>query len=85
MDRSFGKVLDTRLHRIADLHVCHHIFSRMPFYNHEEATAAMRPILGKYYLKDDTPIAKALWRSWTQCKFVQKEGGVAGLWYANKM
>lgn len=76
VDRSFGSVLDHTFHRIADLHVCHHIFSKMPFYHHEEATRAMRPILGQYYLRDDTPIVMALWRSWSHCKFVEDEGGV---------
>mmetsp|Transcript_18654 Transcript_18654/g.59426 ORF Transcript_18654/g.59426 Transcript_18654/m.59426 type:complete len:404 (-) Transcript_18654:160-1371(-) len=76
VDRSFGSVLDHTFHRIADLHVCHHLFSRMPFYHHEEATKAMLPILGKYYMRDTTPIPMALWRAWTQCKYVEDEGDV---------
>lgn len=70
VDRSFGKVLDHTFHHIADLHVCHHIFSKVPFYHHEEATEAFKPIIGKYYLRDPTPIPSALWRAWTNCKYV---------------
>ncbi|KAI9908850.1 hypothetical protein PsorP6_015335 [Peronosclerospora sorghi] len=46
VDRSFGPYLDSVIHRIADTHVCHHLFSRMPFYHCEEATNAMKPLLG---------------------------------------
>lgn len=56
VDRSFGKWLDGVLHNISDTHVCHHIFSKMPHYHCTEATAALKPILGEYYLKDSTPI-----------------------------
>ena len=34
----------------------------MPFYHAVEATAAIKPILGDYYLFDNTPIVQALWR-----------------------
>jgi fatty acid desaturase len=32
VDRSFGPVLDHVFHHISDTHVCHHIFSKMPFH-----------------------------------------------------
>lgn len=76
VDRSYGWFLDRTFHHIADKHVCHHLFSRMPFYHHAEATEAMRPILGKYLLEDSTPVLQALWRAWTRCKFVEADGGV---------
>lgn len=56
VDRTFGKWLDGALHHIVDTHVCHHIFSKMPHYNCTEATEALKPILGQYYLKDETPV-----------------------------
>lgn len=71
VDRSFGSYLDGVLHHITDTHVTHHIFSKMPFYHAEEATEALKPILGAFYLKDDTPILKALWRSYCNCKYVE--------------
>jgi omega-6 fatty acid desaturase / acyl-lipid omega-6 desaturase (Delta-12 desaturase) len=74
VDRSFGPILDHTFHHITDTHVCHHIFSKMPFYHAQEATAAMKKVLGKYYLKDDTPITHALFRSFSMCQFVEDKG-----------
>lgn len=76
VDRSYGKILDVVLHHITDTHVCHHIFSKMPFYHCVEATEAIKPILGKYYLKDTTPVLLALWRVANYCKYVQNDGNV---------
>ena len=75
VDRSFGEVLDRTLHHITDTHVCHHLFSKMPFYHAKEATAAMQKVLGRYYLRDETPIARAFVRSYANCQFVEDEGG----------
>ncbi|TDH65983.1 hypothetical protein CCR75_004890 [Bremia lactucae] len=77
VDRSFGAFLDSVVHHIVDTHVCHHMFSKMPFYHCVEATDAMKPLLGKFYLQDHTPIPRALWRSFTHCKFIEDDGNVA--------
>lgn len=45
------------------------------------AHEAIRPLLGDAYNYDSTPILRALWRSFTQCLFVEEEGGV--LFYRN--
>lgn len=74
VDRSFGVVLNHVLHHITDTHVCHHIFSKMPFYHAQEATEHIKKFLGEYYMKDDTPIATAVYRSFSQCQFVEDEG-----------
>lgn len=76
VDRSFGAILDHTFHHITDTHVCHHLFSKMPFYHATEATAAIKKVCGKYYLKDDTPILKALWRSYSTCQFVEDDGDI---------
>jgi omega-6 fatty acid desaturase (delta-12 desaturase) len=126
VDRSFGPLLDHTFHHIVDTHVCHHLFSTMPFYHAQEATRAIRKVGGnqpkiilmlmylgglwdccnlililalaaasppprlfvqvlgpKYYLKDDTPIARALWRSYNDCQFIEDEGGI--VFYKNEM
>lgn len=75
-DRSFGWLVDYALHHIADTHVAHHLFSTMPFYNAVEATRYLRAALGPYYLRDDTPIPAALFRSWSAAKFVEDEGQI---------
>ena len=76
VDRSYGRILNHLHHHIADTHVCHHMFSQMPFYNAIEATRYLKEKLGKYYLFDSTPIALALYRNWRACKFVEDEGDI---------
>lgn len=83
VDRSFGKLVDYQIHHIADTHVAHHLFSTMPFYHAQEATEALRKLLGPYYLKDDTPIWPALWNAWNKCRFVEDEGDI--VFYKNKL
>jgi len=65
IDRNYGffNVLNHVFHHINDTHVVHHLFSEMPFYNAQEATEAVKPLLGKYYRFDRTPIVTALWRA----------------------
>jgi len=82
VDRSFGPVLDHTFHHITDTHVCHHLFSKMPFYHAQEATEAIRKVLGPYYLKDDTPIARALYRSYSTCQFIENDGDI--VFYKNE-
>lgn len=74
VDRDFG-ILNIIFHHISDTHVCHHLFSKIPHYHAQEATAALRPVLGKYHLKDDTPIAVALWRAFRNCLYVDRADG----------
>jgi len=76
VDRSFGWLVDHQIHRIADTHVAHHLFSQMPFYHAEEATKHLKKVLGPYYLSDDTPIWPALWRAWNKCRFVEDDGQI---------
>ncbi|CAG8525082.1 10316_t:CDS:2 [Gigaspora margarita] len=75
VDRHFG-FLDSIFHRISSTHVAHHYFSKMPHYHAEEATIHIKKVLGTYYMFDDTPIIKALWRSHVQCRFIEDEGDV---------
>ncbi len=42
----------------------------------------MLPVLGKYYLKDDTPVALATWRAISNCKFIEDQGDI--VFYKNK-
>mmetsp|Transcript_1821 Transcript_1821/g.2908 ORF Transcript_1821/g.2908 Transcript_1821/m.2908 type:complete len:434 (+) Transcript_1821:156-1457(+) len=76
VDRSFGPVLDHTFHHITDTHVCHHLFSKMPFYHAQEATEHIKRVLGPYYMKDDTSIARAVYRSYSCCQFVEDEGDI---------
>lgn len=86
VDRDYG-ILNHVFHHITDTHVAHHIFSTMPHYHAAEATKAIKPILGKYYQYDSTPVTVALWREFKECVFVEpdssQEGGI--FWYKNKL
>jgi len=73
VDRTFGPIIDHTIHHIADTHVCHHLFSKMPFYHAQEATLAIKSVIGDYYLADPTPIPTALWRSYNLCKFIEDD------------
>jgi omega-6 fatty acid desaturase (delta-12 desaturase) len=66
IDRDYG-FINIVLHHITDTHVVHHLFSPMPHYHAEEATAAVKSLLGPYYRYDSTPIATALWNSFRDC------------------
>jgi len=83
MDRDYG-MYNIMHHHIGDTHVAHHLFSYMPHYHAQEATEAIKPILGKYYLVDNKPagmrgVVQALYETATQCRYVADEGEV--LWW----
>nr|AGX28127.1 omega-6 fatty acid desaturase [Santalum acuminatum] len=91
VDRDYG-VLNKVFHHITDTHVAHHLFSTMPHYHAMEATKAIKPILGKYYQFDGTPVYKAMWREARECVYVEpdSDGDSDGspkkgvFWYRNK-
>jgi fatty acid desaturase len=76
VDRSYGWLMDELIHHIADTHVVHHMFHEMPFYHAREATLAVRGMLGDYYLSDHTPVPRALFRSFSQCRYIDNEGDI---------
>jgi len=81
VDRSYG-ILDYFFHHIADTHVAHHLFSGMPHYHAEEATAAIKPILGAYYNQDKRNVMCALWEEVSTCHWVAPEQQGSGvLWF----
>lgn len=69
VDRDYG-IFDFFHHRIGSTHVAHHMFSRIPHYHALEATNAIKPVLGKYYLRDDTPVFTAYWQTFRDCQKV---------------
>ena len=81
VDRDYG-VLNSVMHHIMDTHVAHHLFSSMPHYHAQEATEAIKGLLGPYYLFDDTPIASALWTSYGTCTTIKEDPSSTGVyWY----
>jgi len=84
VDRDYG-ILNVVFHHIGDTHVAHHLFFSMPHYHAQEATKAIRRVLGRYYMQDSNPIAVALWRSFGHCNVVEPESekkkGI--MWFTN--
>jgi len=85
MDRDYGRILNVVFHHITDTHVVHHLFHTMPHYHAEEATEAVKPLLGDYYRFDSTPIAKALWNSYRDCDVLYPDSKQQGVhWFEPK-
>lgn len=83
MDRDYG-FFNAVFHHIGDTHVAHHLFSTMPHYHAQEATAVLRPLLGPYYLRDTSAaglpgIAQSLYKTTRWCRFVDDVGDI--LWW----
>lgn len=82
IDREFGFIGRTLLHGIIETHVLHHYVSTIPFYNADEATDAIRPVMGKHYRADteggSIGFLRALWRSARMCHWVEPSEGAEG-------
>ncbi|KAJ4765040.1 Delta-12 fatty acid desaturase [Rhynchospora pubera] len=85
--RFFNKVF----HNSTDTHVVHHLFPTIPHYHAMEATKAIKPILGKYYQFDGTPVFEAIWREAKECIYVEQDNCSVGskktrgvFWYNNR-
>ena len=82
IDREFGFIGRHLLHGIIETHVLHHYVSTIPFYNADEATEAIKPIMGKHYKSDveGGPVGfiKALYKSARMCQRVEPSEGAVG-------
>jgi len=55
---------------------------QMPHYHAQEATEALKPVLGDYYKFDSREVYSAMWHDWRACRFVSPaEQGSGVLWY----
>ena len=79
IDREFGFIGRHLLHGIIETHVLHHYVSTIPFYNADEASEAIKPIMGKHYRADVTngPLGflKAMYTSSRMCQWVEPSVG----------
>ncbi|KAL2133098.1 hypothetical protein VTI74DRAFT_2929 [Chaetomium olivicolor] len=82
IDREFGFIGRHLLHGIIETHVLHHYVSTIPFYNADEATEAIKPVMGRHYRSDtrEGPIGfiKAMWKSARWCQWVEPTEGAEG-------
>ncbi|KAF8653567.1 hypothetical protein AX16_003877 [Volvariella volvacea WC 439] len=70
------------LHNVSHDHVSHHLFSSIPFYNQPQVTEIIKKILKEDYNYDSTNSFRALYRTFTQCCFIEDEGDI--VFYKNK-
>lgn len=93
IDREFGFIGRQLFHGIIETHVLHHYISTIPFYHADEATEAIKPVMGRHYRSNTTggPLGfiQALWRSSRWCQWVEPNAGATGehakvLFYRNR-
>ncbi|KZT66588.1 delta-12-fatty acid desaturase [Daedalea quercina L-15889] len=70
------------LHNVSHDHVAHHFFSCAPFYSQPEITKHVRQVLKGDYNYDSTNTFYALYRSFTQCVYVDDDESI--VFYRNK-
>ncbi|ETI24021.1 hypothetical protein G647_03390 [Cladophialophora carrionii CBS 160.54] len=82
IDREFGFIGRQLLHGIIETHVLHHYVSTIPFYHADEASEAIKKVMGRHYRSDveDGPIGfiKSLWKSMRWCGWVEPMEGATG-------
>jgi omega-6 fatty acid desaturase / acyl-lipid omega-6 desaturase (Delta-12 desaturase) len=82
IDREFGFVGRHLFHGIIETHVLHHYVSTIPFYHADEATEAIKPVMGKHYRSDvengSWGFIRSLWRSARWCQWVEPSEGARG-------
>lgn len=82
IDREFGFIGRTLMHGIVETHVLHHYVSTIPFYHADEASEAIKPIMGRHYRSDTEGGAlgflKSMWTSARWCQWVEPSEGAEG-------
>jgi omega-6 fatty acid desaturase (delta-12 desaturase) len=82
IDREFGFIGRQLLHGIIETHVLHHYVSTIPFYHADEATEAIKPVMGRHYrsnTKDGSiGFLRSLWHSARWCQWVEPSEGAIG-------
>jgi omega-6 fatty acid desaturase (delta-12 desaturase) len=77
IDRPYG-VFDWMHHHIGSTHVCHHLFSSIPCYHAQEATAALKSYLVPkgLYNYDGQPWWRAAWNVSRTCHYMPTVTGI---------
>jgi omega-6 fatty acid desaturase (delta-12 desaturase) len=82
IDREFGFIGRTLFHGIIETHVLHHYISTIPFYHADEATDAIKTVMGKHYRSDteggSMGFLRALWKSARMCQWVEPSAEAEG-------
>lgn len=57
----------------------HHLVSSIPFYHAQEATEAIKKVMGKHYHEDrEANILSTFWKTQRDCQFVEETEGMEG-------
>ncbi|KAI0136183.1 oleate delta-12 desaturase [Xylariales sp. AK1849] len=82
IDREFGFIGRHLLHGIIETHVLHHYVSTIPFYNADEASEAIKKVMGRHYRSDtrngSIGFLQAMWHSARWCQWVEPSEGAQG-------
>jgi omega-6 fatty acid desaturase (delta-12 desaturase) len=93
IDREFGFIGRQIFHGIIETHVLHHYISTIPFYHADEATEAIKPVMGKHYRADvengSLGFLAAIYKTARWCQWVEANDGAEGdnanvLFYRNR-
>ena len=93
IDRNFWPIGPYLFHGIIETHVLHHYVSTIPFYHADEATEAIKPVMGRHYRSNTEGGAlgflQSLWISARWCQWVEPNEGAEGenkgvLFFKNK-
>jgi len=58
---------------------------RIPFYHAEEASNAIKSVMGEHYRSDvKTPFLWAFWKNYTSCRFVEEKDAGSGIYFFGK-
>ncbi|THU99412.1 hypothetical protein K435DRAFT_751838 [Dendrothele bispora CBS 962.96] len=63
-------------HNATHDHISHHLFPNIPFYNQPKTTDCIKAVLKENYNYDSTNSFRALYRSFTECMFIEDEGDI---------
>ena len=74
VDRNYGP-FNWLTHNIGNLHVIHHIFPTIPHYRLQEATNAIKPILGAHYRQTNSFVLTDFISSQLRCHYVVPDEG----------
>lgn len=82
IDREFGFIGRTLMHGIVETHVLHHYVSTIPFYHADEASEAIKKVMGKHYRSDTEGGAwgfiRSIWKAARWCQWVEPSEGAEG-------
>jgi fatty acid desaturase len=85
VDRDFGFIGRNLFHGAIEYHVLHHHASRIPCYHAEEASNAIKGVMGSHYQSDvKTPLLWAFWRNYNSCRFVEEKDVGSGVYFFGK-